>query len=150
LYSYISRLIIFIADFDSAPNEEETFEEFDEFEEFEDDIDFEPVFFNPCPHVIVASFNIHICEGDSIQIEGFGGSAAAAYTWAGGTDLSCINCPSPTVSPDTTTVYSLTISEVTGCSASNFTKIIVNEKPELDLGPDQAMCTGIATTFVLQ
>ncbi len=126
---------VFIADFDSSPSDVID-------DEFEDDIDFVPVIFDPCPFVIVGSLNINICKGDTIQLEGFGGSANAIYQWGGPGGLSCVDCPKPFVSPDTTTTYVLTIKEVTGCEASNFSRIVVHTPPPLDLGPDRSICNG--------
>ena len=111
-------------------------------DEFEDDIDFIPVFFNPCPSVIIGSFNIDLCKGDTIQLEGFGGSVNATYQWNGTGDLSCTDCPNPIVSPDTTATYVLTIKEITGCEASNFSRVEVHNPPIFDMGEDRNICSG--------
>ncbi len=131
---------IFIADFDSSPSDVID-------NEFEDDIDFIPVFFDPCPSVIVGSFDIDICEGDTIQLEGFGGSANATYQWGGAGELSCTDCPKPFVSPDTTTLYVLTIKEITGCEASNFSRVKVHAPPVLNMGVDKNICSGTTITL---
>lgn len=55
---------------------------------------------------ITVSTDTVICQGDEAQLEAAGGDA---YFWSPAAGLSCTNCPNPIASPDSTTVYTVSI-----------------------------------------
>ncbi|MEO1436213.1 MAG: gliding motility-associated C-terminal domain-containing protein, partial [Bacteroidota bacterium] len=62
---------------------------------------------------------IRFFSGQSIEllpeIEGVGGYT---YDWTGGETLSCRDCPDPIAAPDTTSSFTLTVTDRNGCSSS--------------------------------
>ncbi len=60
---------------------------------------------------------------DSVQLSSFG---ADTYVWSPATGLSCTTCPDPMASPSTTTTYTLTGTNLSGCSQSDQMTVFVN------------------------
>jgi len=84
-----------------------------------------------------------ICEGESIQIQS---SGAANYTWTPTIGLSDPNMPNPIASPQVTTVYTVTATNMNGnCALSQSITIEVNDVAnEIFAGSDQTVCVGEA------
>lgn len=59
---------------------------------------------------------------DSVQL---GGTGADTYLWTPATGLSCTTCPDPKAYPATTTVYTLTGTNLNGCSRSDNATVTV-------------------------
>ncbi len=91
------------------------------------------VFVNALP-IINAGADQTICSGTNVILNATGGSS---YTWSNG-----IQTASTTVSPTTTTSYSVTATDINGCSASDNVTVFVNPLPIADAGPDQSICLG--------
>ncbi len=72
-------------------------------------------------NIIMANFNVTICQGQSSVIHGI------AQTVAG--------------------VYSQTFTLGTGCDSTSIVTLVVNPLPIVNAGVDQAVCTGVATTL---
>lgn len=86
-----------------------------------------------------AGYDIFSCEGQDIELTATvkgGGSADYTYTWSHGLGEG----PSKTVAPNTTTTYSVTVTNKYGCSARDEVKIITRPGPSINafanLGPD--------------
>lgn len=61
-----------------------------------------------------------ICSGGNIPFNGSGtGSGILSYSWSPATDLSCSNCPNPVATPTSSTTYTLTVIDDTGCVATD-------------------------------
>jgi gliding motility-associated-like protein len=65
-----------------------------------------------------------IISGQSTVLTGSGG---VTYNWSPATDLSCSNCPTPTASPTVTTVYTLTVTDINGCTGVDTVTVYVDE-----------------------
>ncbi len=90
---------------------------------------------NPTP-VVDAGSNQSICEGESAtllaEISGTG-----FFLWSTGETNDEI-----TVSPLNTTNYSVTVTDVLGCSAVDAVLVNVNPFPVASAGPDESICEG--------
>ncbi len=52
------------------------------------------------------------------------------YTWSPADSLSCLDCPNPTVAPSTTTTYVVTLTDETGCTATDNVLVqVFKERP---------------------
>jgi gliding motility-associated-like protein len=77
-----------------------------------------------------------ICDGLSVQLNGQGGGPGALYEWSNGDTGSSTN-----VTPDVTTIYTLTITEGV-CSGTDEVEVSVTPNPVADAGPDVSICDG--------
>lgn len=68
---------------------------------------------------------VTILKGESILLNPQINFSAASFTWSPAEGLSCSNCERPTASPEATTIYTLTATAVSGCSAEGFVRVIV-------------------------
>ncbi|MFN5355054.1 MAG: PKD domain-containing protein [Bacteroidota bacterium] len=76
-----------------------------------------------------------ICFGDSVQLNVAGGITA---TWSpGGFQTALVQ-----VSPPATTTYVATVTDGSGCTATDTLVIIVNPLPSANAGPDTTVCDG--------
>ena len=80
--------------------------------------------------------NHAICNGESVAIGGSptasGGNAPYTYAWSGGASP----VANPTVSPLTTTTYTVTVTDNKGCIATASTTVTVRSKPVANAGTD--------------
>ncbi|MEN0003527.1 MAG: LamG-like jellyroll fold domain-containing protein, partial [Bacteroidota bacterium] len=84
-----------------------------------------------------------ICAGESTTltanvIEGSG----VSFLWSTGATT-----PSITVTPGTTTDYSVVITDSNGCTASDEATVTVNPVPTVDAGNNRTICVGGSTTL---
>ena len=75
--------------------------------------------------VINAGVDQTIDNGSEVLLQ-TSGSTNGIYSWTPSTGLSCSACPSPMASPNETTVYTVTITNPYGCSASDSVMVTVN------------------------
>lgn len=94
------------------------------------------LFVNP---VVSGGANDTICVGQSIQLQASGGTV---YQWTPATGLSDSTIANPVASPAASTTYTVTISDVNGCTATATKHIEVVSLPPVDAGPDLTMCVG--------
>lgn len=62
--------------------------------------------------ISVSPISTTIQAGESVQLNA---SGATTYTWTPSTGLSCTDCPDPIASPTTTTIYTVTGTDASGC-----------------------------------
>ena len=98
---------------------------------------------NPLP-VLTTSIDATICEGDTIQIEVFGGST---FNWLTTNNLSNNAVSNPQVWPTSTTTYKVLASDINTCADTAEITITVNPKPTVDAGLDQNICFGNSTSL---
>lgn len=83
--------------------------------------------------VVDAGANQAICPGASVTLSG---SGATSYSWDNGvTDGVAFN-------PASTTTYTVTGTDVSGCSATDQVTVTVNALPVVDAGANQSICPG--------
>lgn len=91
-----------------------------------------------------AGNNTSICAGQSVQIGGnptaSGGTPPYTYNWAPATGLSATNVSNPTASPNSTTTYSVTVTDNTGQTATSAVTITVHNPPVVNLGSNLVIC----------
>lgn len=83
-----------------------------------------------------------ICLGESTNLSATGG---ATYSWSPGTGLSATNIANPIANPDVTTTYTVTVSDGSGCSATDEVTITVNPLPNANAGSNVTICPGDST-----
>ena len=98
---------------------------------------------NPLP-TLSTSNDTTICEGDTIQIEAFGGNL---YSWINTNNISNINISNPQVWPVSTTTFKVLASDINTCLDTAEIIITVNPKPIIDAGTDQYICFGDSTSL---
>ena len=80
-----------------------------------------------------------VCNGSDLLLEAVGGTE---YLWSNGSVTSEV-----TVSPTENTTYTVTVSNVYGCSVVKDIAVTVNPLPELSLQGNNSICAGSSTTF---
>lgn len=92
---------------------------------------------NPSPVVDLGS-DIDLCDGESVTLDA--GSGFFDYLWSNGSANQTIN-----VSQQGT--YTVTVTDLLGCSAFDEINITVNPLPVVNLGPDFNLCPGTGTVL---
>jgi gliding motility-associated-like protein len=75
-----------------------------------------------------------ICAGQSANLTAFGG---VSYAWSNSSHTQSTN-----VSPAATALYTVTVTDASGCTATDDVQVTVNSLPSANAGPDQAICIG--------
>ncbi|MGD0711541.1 MAG: gliding motility-associated C-terminal domain-containing protein [Bacteroidales bacterium] len=91
-----------------------------------------------------AGSNVSICLGTSTTLHASGGST---YAWSPGTDLSSVTSSTPVANPTTTTTYTVTAINSSGCTASASIVVTVNPLPTANAGSNATICDGASTTL---
>jgi|GEM_PF-3051437 len=93
---------------------------------------------NPLPNAAING-TTSICEGDSTFLIASGGSN---IVWSNGPTVS-----SQWVSPNTTTDYTVTVTDANNCVATATETVTINPNPTANAGPDQTLCEGSTATL---
>ena len=80
-----------------------------------------------------------VCAGSNLLLQAEGGSE---FLWGDGSTTSAI-----TVTPTENTIYTVTVSNVYGCSTVKDLAVTVNPLPEIVLQGNNSICAGASTTF---
>ena len=95
---------------------------------------------------VVASDDTTICQGDSFQLIA---SGMLNYQWFPSSGLNAVNVYNPVASPQTSTVYNVTATDVNGCSASENVAITVQGKPDILFNADPLSgCKPLSVNFI--
>ncbi|MEZ4960201.1 MAG: HYR domain-containing protein [Saprospiraceae bacterium] len=90
--------------------------------------------------------DVAICLGSSIQIggtpTGAGGLAGYFYAWSPAAGLSNTDIGNPIASPAVTTVYTVTVTDLNGCTGTDQVTVTVNPNPVANAGQDMTICEG--------
>lgn len=75
------------------------------------------------------SSDTSICKGESTQLDVTANSTATPYTysWLPTTGLSCVNCQSPVATPQSNTMYYVTITDTNGCFVTDSVFVEVHD-----------------------
>ena len=92
-----------------------------------------------------AGGDITICDNETgtISATANGGSSPYTYTWNNGLGSGA----SQTVSPNSTTNYTVTVTDDKGCTDSDIVTVNVNQAPVANAGQDVAICQGQPVTL---
>lgn len=88
----------------------------------------------------IVSTNETICVGESVVLSVSGAGSGGTYSWNPTTALSCNDCENPSANPTSTTTYTITGTNVFGCSSTTTATVTVNPLPVVNAGPDQSIC----------
>lgn len=97
---------------------------------------------NPLPVVSIKSSANAICPGGSVTLVAGG---ANTYSWSPSTGLSSTNSDTVIASPTVATTYTLTGTNVNGCSATATQKITINPVPSIKISGKDTVCYGDST-----
>jgi hypothetical protein len=102
---------------------------------------YDTIFILVHPFVIVsAGPDATVCEGDCVNITTSFAPSGSTYLWSTGeTDASITVCPT------SLTTYTVTVTDLNGCTGSDDAVITVNPAPIADAGPDKGVCDGNCT-----
>lgn len=89
---------------------------------------------------VTASPNVTICAGDVADLSA---SGATNYTWDNGAGSGVL----VSVSPTTSTAYTVTGTNANGCSATAQTVVTVNQAPNITINANTDICVGQSTVL---
>ena len=78
-----------------------------------------------------------ICAGQSAILNASGGYT---YAWSPATGLSNANIANPMATPASTTTYTVTVSDMSGCTGTDAAAVIVNPVPTFTYTADSVLC----------
>jgi len=88
-----------------------------------------------------------VCLGDKTQLIA-GSLQLLSYQWSPAASLSCSNCAAPFASPTTTTTYTVTATNIYGCTQTDSITIQVNPLPSVSASvQNDSLCLGNTTTL---
>ncbi len=96
------------------------------------------VIVNPLP-VVNAGPDQIVCAGTAVTLSG---SGAVTYNWSNG-----VIDGVPFTPAIGSILYTVTGTDANGCSSSDWVQVTVNQLPNVDAGPDQAICDGGQVTL---
>jgi len=96
------------------------------------------VIINPLP-VVDAGPDRSICILGSTQLQATG---ANTYSWTPAATLSCSTCANPVASPTSATTYTVTGTDLNGCSNTDDVTVSMFPQPQINAGGDQTICRG--------
>ena len=97
----------------------------------------------PSPLTVNAGQDVSLYLGSSTTLNGTvsGGVSPYTFSWAPATGLCCTTLSNPVATPDTTTVYTLTVTASNGCSSSDNVKVtVLYPAPDLQASNDTVIC----------
>lgn len=103
------------------------------------DFDTVQVVVKPLP-IAYAGVDQTICRENTAKLEATGG---INYLWSNGSTGSPIN-----VSPSTTTIYTVTVTDLNGCQSTDAVILTVNSLPNANAGSDQTICQGASANLI--
>jgi gliding motility-associated-like protein len=86
-----------------------------------------------------------ICRGQSVVLTANGG---ITYTWSPSKGLSNTGIAAPNASPDSNTLYRLTVKDDIGCSNKDSLLVTVVQKQKVKVSADTAICLGKTTQLI--
>jgi len=86
-----------------------------------------------------AGADVTVCVGAATSLNASGG---VTYSWVPTTGLDNPNIANPTASPNTTTTYTVTVTNLEGCIGTDQVTVSVNGFIAANAGADQTVCSG--------
>ncbi len=93
--------------------------------------------------VTVTANSPTICSGmaASLFANATGGTSGYTYLWSPASGLSSTTISNPTVTPPTTTIYTVTVTDANGCTGTAISAVTVNPNPSV-VANSGSTCTG--------
>ncbi len=87
------------------------------------------------------------CKGSSVTIgaPATKGQPPYTYLWSPSVGLSATRVSMPKAFPTKTTTYTVTVTDVFGCTATDTVRVSVSDGVKFSLGPDKSICMGTPT-----
>jgi gliding motility-associated-like protein len=83
-----------------------------------------------------------ICYGESVVLSGSSSGTGLSYSWSPEVGLDNPDAANPTASPEASTVYTLTIKDLGGCTATDEVVVSVDPLPLVQASADSLVCPG--------
>lgn len=99
---------------------------------------------NTLPVANVSPQNPILCAGESVQLTASGGTT---YSWSPSAGLSNPNIANPVATPTASTIYTVTVTNAAGCSATASVTVNVRAAVTLTVSPNVTICAGSSTTL---
>jgi gliding motility-associated-like protein len=103
---------------------------------------------NPLP-TANAGTDILICNGSNTTLNAIGG---VSYQWSPSTGLSNPNIANPVANPTSTTTYTVTVTDINGCTDEDQVDISINNQPVANFSVDTALtkagCDGVFISLI--
>ena len=88
--------------------------------------------------------DVGTCVGHSVTLSASGGGT---YAWSPGTGLSATNIANPVATPGDTTTYTVTVTDINGCSNTDAITVFIYNAPPANAGLDQSVCLGSSVSL---
>lgn len=98
------------------------------------------VMVNPSPTASTSFSTADLCEGDTLQLLGSGGTT---YTWLPSAGLSSSVVSNPQAFPLSSVLYSVIVGNTFNCSDTATIDIVVKTRPVANAGPDKITVAGL-------
>lgn len=93
------------------------------------------------PTISISTPAPFICESESVQLNAVTNTNNTGIEWSPATGLSCINCPNPIATPNTTTAYTATVT-AGGCTETDNITVTVDPLGVPNLIDETLICEG--------
>jgi gliding motility-associated-like protein len=104
------------------------------------------VVIKPPPLIAVIPSSDTVCNGGSVSLSASGG---VSYSWSPASGLSCTSCSNPTANPTLTTIYTVTGTDASGCTATASVAIYIALPPAISVSASQSsICQGTTVTLL--
>ncbi len=98
---------------------------------------------NPLPAVVITPAAAEICIGGDTTLHA---SGALTYSWAPSTGLSSVSGPAVSATPSATTTYTVTGTDVNGCTNTDTRMVVVHPLPVITV-PSVGICINTSATL---
>ena len=98
------------------------------------------------PAIANAGNDFLLCKGDTATLNASGGNN---YQWSPNYNISCTNCASPNIFPDTSTSYIVQVSDANGCVDFDTVNVTVGERPTIIKSANDSICFGDTTIITV-
>lgn len=96
---------------------------------------------------VSAGSNRTICSGTSTQLNATYNGSALSYQWIPSTGLSNAFISNPVASPTSSVIYTVRVSDASGCQVTAQVRVIVNLSPMVNAGADVSIAPNASTTL---
>jgi hypothetical protein len=96
---------------------------------------------------VFAGSNRTICAGASTQLNATYNGSALSYQWIPSTGLSNAFISNPVASPTSSVIYTVRVTDASGCQITSQVRVIVNPSPTVNAGADVSIAPGASTTL---